>query len=320
MIRPTDDTPDQEPTSCSCPSSSKKTLDYCPFIQLPRELRDLIYSYTFYQPEGLFYYRDQAYKARLCGSKDTTSEFNQLKYTCQQFRRETMGLELKLRNDITFFCSPEREGEYVQKLPGLQFLGFLDMCHEKWRCSIKRIFLRDFREVNDALGSYGDAKILDMHLIVRLCHNYPNFQVLWEFPIWEAHSFTSKPQDDPHFFLSEGLMFSMGFRSNTENRKRVWQISKALKIQVALGSATVYQRLWREDLKNQPFWVTRYTNPNNEARNFRMIPRDGPLDEAKFRRNFDKWIEKYKPTMASESEAMKEGWVALAREWYETGI
>lgn len=284
-------------------------------LQLPRELRDMIYNYALYQPSGLFYYRDQDYKSHLCASADTQAEFNQLKYTCRQLRQETVGLELKLQNDVVFLIGPDRKGLYVEKLPAVQFLGFLDMCHETWRRRIHRVFLRSHHPPNHQIQTYDNANIFDLHLLVRLCHNYPNFLLFWEYPLCY-----SSGQQEPSSFLSDGLMFELGFRSNSVNRKRVWRTFQSLNIQVALGCATIYQSMWRRDIPRSRFWQSQYREPSLEAPNFRVLPPDGPFDEDEFRHRIDTWVENFTPRRAPTTTQMKEGWVALARKWYTEGI
>jgi hypothetical protein len=308
-------------SGCAVASSASNASNLPGLLRLPRELRDMIFSYTLHHPSGLYYCRDQDYKSSFSTSKESFHEFNQLKYTCKQLRDETLGLELKLGNDLIFLFRPTSQTEYMKMLPGNQFLGFLDMCHEAWRCRIRRVYLRDPGDTRQhLLQRYEKSKsgILDLHVIVGLCHNYPNFFVLWEHPM---PTFLGDGQDCPVSLVSDGLMFSMGFRNSQAHRAQVWKTIKLLHLDVALASATVYRAYWRRDApQSHSFHVSKYSKTSVEAPNFRLLPDDGPFDEEKFRNNIERWGEGYHSEQKPKTREETEMWIQLAREWYTNGI
>jgi hypothetical protein len=79
----------------SQPSSSR-------LLDLPRELRDMIYEYALTEDQGLLLVeRDDTQKSfRGCRPTDPSTESNCLKYVCRQLYYETKGLGLGL-NDLT---------------------------------------------------------------------------------------------------------------------------------------------------------------------------------------------------------------------------
>jgi hypothetical protein len=79
----------------SQPSSSR-------LLDLPRELRDMIYEYALTEDQGLLLVeRDDTQKSfKGCRPTDPSTESNCLKYVCRQLYYETKGLGLGL-NDLT---------------------------------------------------------------------------------------------------------------------------------------------------------------------------------------------------------------------------
>lgn len=275
----------------------------CGFFSLPRELRDMIYSYALYQPGGLYFHRDELYKAKLCASEDTTEEFNALKSTSKQLRHETLGLELKLHNDLIFVKKDGRNGHYVEKTPQIQFLGFLDMCHEVWRRFIRRVYIRDCSEWKDT-----KAEILDVHLVVHLCHNYPEWLVFWYLPVRLGH-------DTAPRFLATGFMFLITTLRPGQPRK-IWGICTALKIPVVLGERHIAHRIWRPDLR-----MPDYNAPSIEAPNFRILLEYRPFDAEGFRRDSVDYLSNVTPTLTREAtDGLADAWVAIARDWYTNGF
>jgi hypothetical protein len=77
----------------SQPSSSR-------LLDLPREIRDMIYEYALTEDQGLLLveHDDTQKSFRGCRPTDPSTESNCLKYICRQLYYETKGLGLGLNN------------------------------------------------------------------------------------------------------------------------------------------------------------------------------------------------------------------------------
>ncbi|KAI4670683.1 uncharacterized protein J4E88_009775 [Alternaria novae-zelandiae] len=69
-------------------------------LDLPQELRDMIYEYALTEDEGLFVQRWPAMHLKAAGATYRTDP-NQLKFTCRQLYAETTGLSLRY-NELIF--------------------------------------------------------------------------------------------------------------------------------------------------------------------------------------------------------------------------
>ncbi|KAF2267463.1 hypothetical protein CC78DRAFT_566211 [Lojkania enalia] len=268
----------------------------CSLLRLPRELRDMIYRYALSHYDGLFYHRVEDYKANFYSSEDAFYEFNQLKYACRQLYHETAGKEL-IRNDLIFVSRPDRKGKYLERPTGVQFLGFLDMCHEVWRQRIRRVWLRNYCKIEQDRGE----NPRDLHIIIDYCKIHPRTTVFWELSQinW---------LNCPAILISEGLHWETAFRGTELS-------SKCAKYKVAWigGSQMVYTSLWRCWKSMGPRRGGREIEDINVP-NFRFMPwgRD-QFDEKKFRQSIDT----QEPTLEDE---IKKAWLELVREWYTVGM
>lgn len=124
----------------------------CHLLRLPRELRDYIYAFALYEPDGIFYYRDEQHQPRFTRAENDKEGINQLKFTCRQLRAETRGLELE-SNELVFVKDKKRSlaliesneanaHMYLSRIPALQLHAFLNMCSESWRQRIRRVRLQ----------------------------------------------------------------------------------------------------------------------------------------------------------------------------------
>ncbi|CAI6294588.1 unnamed protein product [Periconia digitata] len=152
-----------------------------PFLRLPRELRDVIYDYALYEPDGLYYWRDPTTNIAEFGRQPHQHvPANALKYTCHQLRQETLGLEFHLNQQITFVGSVKRPNDRNQPLcPAVQFLQFIDQCSE---AAIQR-WLRHVRLHYD-LGHFWaswetDYRFVDLQKVADYCESRPNINVWW---------------------------------------------------------------------------------------------------------------------------------------------
>ncbi len=109
------------------------------FLQLPGEIRNRIYEYTFHTDHGLDFIpgdnttvdeddhndRKPYFTATTSVTHDLQNEFNQLKYVCLQLYHETKCLEFS-RNTLSF-CGEYKKGDH-QWLPAREFAEFLHGC------------------------------------------------------------------------------------------------------------------------------------------------------------------------------------------------
>lgn len=124
-------------------------------FHLPRELRDIIYNYALYEPAGLYYQRSGLYDAEFTLSPSIDGlAFNQLQYTSQQLRHETLHLERTLNTlifqEFTTVQTRAADGDSVDNMdackivlkdPAVQFIGFLDTCSEASRLQLRNVRL-----------------------------------------------------------------------------------------------------------------------------------------------------------------------------------
>ena len=105
-------------------------------LDLPRELRDMIYEYALTEDQGLLLVeRDDTQKSfRGCRPTDPSTESNCLKYVCRQLYYETKGLGLGL-NDLTIRCRHEFR-EQIE-----DFITFLATCSVGQQQCIRKVTL-----------------------------------------------------------------------------------------------------------------------------------------------------------------------------------
>lgn len=113
------------------------------FLNLPRELRDDIYSYALQHEKPLQYLPvDAKWERHKPGSYTSTNsptEYNQIKYANRQLWMETAGLEVRC-NTLVFSRLPWKANtEEVSALEAMShsdgltlFLGYLRELHQKW--------------------------------------------------------------------------------------------------------------------------------------------------------------------------------------------
>ncbi|KAF2728118.1 hypothetical protein EJ04DRAFT_556952 [Polyplosphaeria fusca] len=238
------------------------------------------------------------------------SSFLSLPYTCRLLYAETAGIELSL-NDLIFYYHPKRTGTYVKRPTGVQFLGFLDMCDEKWRCCIRKVWLRNDINTNGRQDVENEDRPVDLHVVIDNLSHYRNMHVIWEFKLdysSEEHSLMT--------WISEGLYWEKAFRDID-----IFNESRIAGLEPISGLIRRYSsnwRLWRP-VSRGPQISDRPMEQLNVP-NFRFIPWGREpwgraFDEAQFR----KILETVR--MSSErSDEIKERWVELAKRWYTDGM
>ncbi|KAF2685275.1 hypothetical protein K458DRAFT_22226 [Lentithecium fluviatile CBS 122367] len=287
-------------------------------LRLPRELRDMIYTYALTHPENIYYYRDEPYKAIFCSVYEldrvvssvqlSPAPWNQLQYVCRQLRQETFGSEFT--HNALVFNSHEGAGEFMNKLSSVQFLGFLDMCHETWQKRITRVILK-----NASFRVTPKKVVFDLYLIVYWCHLHPHTTVYLEDPL----NYPYGHRDHPAGFLVDGMMLTAAFRHVSKPRGYVNSFCSELGLHIDYWHVQFYRQQWRPDFESKYVWRVndRSGRVEIEGENFRLIPEDGPFDEEAFRRELEKLMEGGE---IKKGKKVGEKWVELARGWYERGI
>jgi hypothetical protein len=271
----------------------------CYFLCLPRELRDQIYTYALYEEDGIFYYRDQEYKSAFARLKHDCTGINQLQYTCWQLREETKSLEMKL-NELVFLKDAERHGEYIERTPAEQLLGFLDMCSEMWRHRLRRVHLQHtsltFKDCKD-----NSKYIFSLRHIVYACQRYPEMLVLWHMNLGNT--------ERPTRFFVEGLMWEYGCRAISDSE--YWL--KELEIAPVWCRSTFYLNIWHTSQLSCRHDSTKPCDKPLEAANFRLLPSNEKGWEEGFRT-------KLLQVEGEGNEDVVEKRMTLARKWSKNGI
>ena len=103
-------------------------------LDLPREIRDMIYEYALTEDQGLLLveHDDTQKSFRGCRPTDPGTKSNCLKYVCRQLYYETKGLDLGL-NDLTI---RSEFGEQTE-----DFITFLGTCSVGQQQCIRKVTL-----------------------------------------------------------------------------------------------------------------------------------------------------------------------------------
>ncbi|KAF2244808.1 hypothetical protein BU26DRAFT_508788 [Trematosphaeria pertusa] len=151
----------------------------CYFFRLPRELRDQVYDYALYAPDGLFYqYRPFDTVFPFFASEEDTRdsiqpEINQLKYVCRQLHAETKGLVLKVNEAVNFTRFSIAHPSTVE-----QFQRLWESCGTNTRSCIRAIYLP---AEDGAVGQDANAALprprSNVFPIIDLCRAHPDVQV-----------------------------------------------------------------------------------------------------------------------------------------------
>lgn len=199
------------------------------FFRLPREIRDSIYYYTLYEPSGLHYRRTGPYTADFILQPGTNCPaFNQLQYTSQQLRAETLHLERTLNTLIfTQSITPEDQSKLtddessktILKDPAVQLMGFLDTCDENARLRLRNLRLH----YNHRLELTRCCQPLpidaehngDLINVARFCEVYPNVTVWWHTRALEYLCIRTRMGSSVHHrVLLAGTIFARALRPN----------------------------------------------------------------------------------------------------------
>ncbi|KAF2115336.1 hypothetical protein BDV96DRAFT_646345 [Lophiotrema nucula] len=146
-----------------------------PLLRLPGELRNRIYQFALFSPDGIqvakYSPRDHDKRALLDGK--TGVEFNQLKYVCRQLYDETVGLEVKYTEVIFRFAEPDE-----------QFCRFMKNCaptKKGWFTQISLVELfPSFSETGCCFNADAIASV------VKFCRDHPHTKVRYCIAIFNS--------------------------------------------------------------------------------------------------------------------------------------
>jgi hypothetical protein len=276
-----------------------------PLLRLPRELRDEIYTYALYEPNGVYFHREDVDQANFSTSPHENQDINPLQSTCRQLRAETFGLEWEF-NEFIFYCDEHRNGTFMKKNPAAQFLGFLEMCTETWRQRVRHVSLLPYTveacENNPLL-------LQDLHLIMCLCERYPLMTVRWHLELLPHACGRSTLEA----FLHNGLVFAESVRANFQFDKAR---NKELDFRPWFGGLTLYHKLWCKDPVFGGFSGCRRSQCENmiRAKNFRIILFKERFTESECEKTFA--FEVAEADDDPEKKILDEKRLALAKEWW----
>lgn len=296
-------------------------------LSLPRELRDITYTYALtHEDNNVHIYRSEPYRCILHGSEVhnrcirgeqiAPTPWNQFQFVNQQLRHETLGLELRLNTLV--FGQIKCDSDYMKPLASVQFLGFLDMCSESWQQTIQTVrlegasFLVDIDREGASFSVEENSKaVYDLHLVVYWCQLHPRTSVYLPIPLNIGAG-----QRHPVTFLVYGIMCLSALRPSLPPT-HIHHLIADLGLYYLLHIGIIYQRLWLMGAGQMSVdGVQR--NMEFEAANFRFLPDDGPFDEGAFREEMET-AEGCEMVRRPEGE-VRERWVGLVREWYEKGL
>lgn len=124
------------------------------FLELPKELRDMIYEFALTFPDGLFYQTD---KKIFSTSQKSKKHFNRLKLVCRQFYEETRNMGLK-NNELIFPFTPRSPLRASQLC-----IQFLDALPQKRLQSIRRITVMERPQPAPEIEG-----LMDLEAVLRL--------------------------------------------------------------------------------------------------------------------------------------------------------
>jgi hypothetical protein len=144
--------------------------DRCRLLDLPRELRDMIYEFVLTKERGLIKESARVPTARLYAAKDfTRRDPNQLKFVCRQMYDETRGLALRF-NDLTF------RGHTPKGALNLLELFVQHECAQSHTRYIKKIIL-DGDMDNDSTPLRKRLSIMGSTVFAECCSSLPNAEI-----------------------------------------------------------------------------------------------------------------------------------------------
>jgi hypothetical protein len=279
---------------------------YCPFLELPGELRNVIYAHALYEPAGLRFRQDDYGIGRLenassavpskpslvfatCKTENITRReidtaasraANQLQYVSREIRKETRGLGIRY-NEISF----DRLND---------IFSFIALCPKSENKHLR--MLRLYKTLYTTNGSPNQAlqPKKENDQIFQFCEANPNVVIDGYIQGWQ--------QTDP-MFLPYSILVEMQFR-NTSNR--IADFFTDPELQHAIKEATM-----RKVSKAQQVLPA----------NFKLFPDDKKFDEKAFREAAADLVKLFGADVFDHAvEGGIERWVPLVRRIYEEGI
>ncbi|KAF2001334.1 hypothetical protein P154DRAFT_521732 [Amniculicola lignicola CBS 123094] len=202
----------QAPSTIPAMLPAHQVNEESPLLQLPAEIRNMVYEYVFYSTSGLqcrhrsqdsveksyssqngsaewfLYTADEVscLKGPFIGTPDMDLpkiEFNKLKYVCHQLHEETAFLEIKANDTITF------TKDFVH--PGREFMSFKAAIPPTVLQWLKIVVIeKSCRKV----GNVGLDDIEHLKQIGRFCQTHPHVTVKYVFKSFAYNSNTTSGQ------------------------------------------------------------------------------------------------------------------------------
>jgi hypothetical protein len=291
-------------TTCESQKPAPHEKSSSPLLNLPRELRDLVYQYALRTDNGLAYIRrlhflfwNSAYneqeeqmsiiahgepgkftESHKWSKIEPTQCFNQLKNTCRQLRNETLGLEVKY-NYVSFLGL---EPEY----PTLEFEKFFATCSPR-----KVEYFTEIHIQVNTIENDKDAMVEPIESllpIAEFCRNHPSINVRYIPDRWYQRYFKW------YGFFSMAVHLHVIYRGKDIHPavcELVWWQAADQRIL----SSTERLHIAALNVPNFRFWLKWY----------------GDFDEAELRKEFDN--HKF---LTYDHQI----YVDLAKEWLDNGI
>jgi hypothetical protein len=273
----------------------------CHFLQLPAELRNMIYAFALSEPNGLTFLLNGPKTGQLCikpasvspalpdavnkSNKSASSVHpkpsctaNQLQYVSHQLRHETRGLGSRY-NDLTFRKHHD-------------FLAFMDMCPAAHKQHLRQLTVEKPRLPKDKMHTpERDAAIAEIkRRVYEICTAYPKLTLRMIFPEWR--------QDDAKAFVIMALALQKRAREKWSLTQFYVDAINQESVRIALAATGV-------DTSRAP--------PN-----MRIMPEDEPFDEALFRKAMQD-DDELMQAFSTERDDVLDRWVKGARQFYEDG-
>lgn len=263
-----------------------------PLLQLPGELRNLIYECTLAMADGAFCKRRcgsgpfRLYESSTCDPIDR-NEINQMKYSCHQLYRETSGLGLEMNTII--FDSASTFLTFPQPLASRDCCSFMRECAETQQRKIKKITLWEVRPDDERFPHEDPGFDLNsVSLLIQYCKYRPDIEIALRIGRLDVTA-------SPFQFVIDAFMTHITLRK--DDTKFSFSIP-ANALNKVIGGAMFMAE----------FWEGYGTSTEAAPANFKVFPWHGyseTLNQA---------------LSITHLRGFEDGWKDQVKFWYERGI
>lgn len=290
--------------------------DSCHLLRLPREVRDAIYSWALFEPDGLFYRYEENTPSqfRMFSSLDaamsgTAMDPNRLKYVCRLLYDETRGLGIAL-NDLHFVrfnLSHPPSSE--------QFLAFTSHCSPRRLDQLRTVTFRRLKDEHALYTTSKDDGVMKHgNRVFDFCAKHPLFRAKVYMPLYGT---PRRPGIDEHFFHIKSFFHGFAYQSAYRDRDLSKFFPNAFVCAYPQRMAGTYRGPYPEDDFDFEcdYLPQRFTVPNYEVW---LTRRD--FDEAAFR---EAWSTAENAEVRGTPARFPGGLDAMVSEvkrWYAKGV